>query len=189
MVSPQLYIMITDLFKTPTYKSELNLNLSKIKNYCLDFQKQNIGREYSNVGGWQSYDLIGEHKPLNDLFVEIEKHGNLFSKQINLGKVFLDNIWININEHKNYNASHIHDNSVLSGVYYVDVPEKSGNLLFEHPSIHIKKEWKHMKTDFEIISNNNFLHIFPSWLPHSVQPNMSGDVRISISFNLGLTNE
>jgi len=196
MVSPQLYIMIIDLFKIPFYKSKLFLDTQKISEYCINYQKNNPGRKLSNIGGYQSNDLIGEHLQLNDLFLQIENHGKKFADEIELGKLFLDNVWININEYKDFNQSHVHSNAAFSGVFYVKTSLNSGKIKFKHPSVYIHQEWSKVNkpnnynsTGWEMPIEDNLLYLFPSWLEHFVEPNMSNDKRISISFNLGLTNE
>ena len=66
----------------------------------------------------------------------------------------------------------------ISGVYYVQVPENSGKLVFEYNinQYQTKRFW------VEPIVGNFFL--FPSTLNHFVTKNMGDDLRISISFNL-----
>ena len=77
-------IFIQEIFKTPVYKTSLTLDNKSIKKYCLNFSKKNKGRIISNIGGWQSDNLSGAHKPLNDLFINLETHANIFGKQIGL---------------------------------------------------------------------------------------------------------
>ena len=36
-----------------------------------------------------------------------------------------------------------------------------------------------------LLSEEKTLYVFPSWIKHLVQPNMSDEERISISFNVG----
>ena len=185
--------MITDLFKIPLYSTNLNLYTPKIAEYCLLHQIDNDGRQVSNAGGYQSKDLVGEHPQLNELFIKIEEHGKSFAKDIHIGKVELDNIWININEYKDYNLPHVHGDCALSGVYYVNVPIDGGNICFEHPSVYLPQEWKkptlmtsYNSSRWEMPTSNDMLYIFPSWLSHLVMPNMSKEKRISISFNFKL---
>ena len=185
--------MILDLFKIPLYSVNLNLDTQKISEYCLLHQIDNDGRQVSNAGGYQSKDLVGEHPQLNDLFIQIEEHGKSFAGDLHLGKVLLDNIWININDYKDHNLPHVHSDCALSGVYYTNVPINGGEIAFKHPSAYIKHEWKNPHINTSYTSSNigmpvheNCLYIFPSWLEHLVMPNMSMDKRISISFNLKL---
>ena len=38
----------------------------------------------------------------------------------------------------------------------------------------------------EYKSITNAIYIFPGWLPHSVEPNLINEDRISVSFNYGV---
>jgi len=93
-------------------------------------------------------------------------------------------MWAAVCERCISHAPHIHENSVLSGVYYVEVPRGSGSLMFEDPRggglppfggriVHEPKEGE--------------LVLFPSWLLHHVGPSCvtsSDMLRISLSFNI-----
>ena len=73
---------------------------------------------------------------------------------------------------------HIHPESVVSGVLYIQLPEESadegkkeGNLLF--PSNNMKM----------VTPKEGMLVLFPSYLPHQTIPIKSNDERICIAFN------
>lgn len=187
---------LIEIFKTPIYYEDLELNTKSIKEYCLSFKDKNKSVNKSNMGGWQSDNLEGEHLLLNDLFLEIEKQSNNFTNKIGLkNNLKLINTWININNYKDHNQNHIHPNCLLSGVYYVQTPKDCGNIEFTTSDIDLRSyEWNE-KT---VIDENNYtvprwimpaienrLYLFPNWLTHCVQPNLnSKKERISISFNI-----
>ena len=84
---------IVDIFKTPIYFEDLKLNTKSMRDYCLSLKRKNTSVVKSNVGGWQSDDLKGKHMPLNDLFLEIEKHCSKFTNEIGLKNLLtIDNI-------------------------------------------------------------------------------------------------
>jgi uncharacterized protein (TIGR02466 family) len=187
--------MMIDLFKITIYEKKLKLKNEKIIKYSYKLKKKYLGKQISNVGGWQSNDLQGVHKPLNELFEDIEHYGNEYGKLLGLKlPLKIDNIWININEYKDFNLEHFHGNSLISGVYYVKVQKKSGNIVFSNPSIDIMQQDWNKYTINEHNTNNspkwvmpsktNTLYLFPNYLKHFVQPNFSNSDRISISFNL-----
>lgn len=71
-------------------------------------------------------------------------------------------------------AVHNHNGkALLSGVYYLQMPEKSGNVVFinEH------------KEKLEVPTKRGQLLFFPPELDHYVQENKGSDNRISMSFN------
>ncbi len=162
-----------------------------IKNYCLNLRDKSLGITRSNAGGWHSPDLV---KPVPDemenLFEGLTEFVNkaCFQKT-GLSSLTLGNIWVIINKQFDYNKVHDHKGSILSGVYYVDVPDDNmGDLVFnrdDNANFYIK--------DPDVSHFTNFMHfvkpetskcvIFPSWLKHHVERNESLKERISISFN------
>ena len=73
--------MIHDIFKIPVYQKKLDLDLKKLNVFCNDFQKTNISREISNLGGYQSKELNNDSELLKNLGTQIEKHASLFAKE------------------------------------------------------------------------------------------------------------
>jgi len=78
----------------------------------------------------------------------------------------------------------------MSGVYYVDVPNNDSPLSFEDPRPARMMDFQRSA----IIKDEYYMHqpemgqlvLFPSWLPHFVNPNTSDQLRISMSFNVEL---
>ena len=188
--------MIEDIFPTPLYEVNLNCNIPEIQKYCFDMMSKDEGKKISNVGGWQSKNLNGLHMPLNELFEDIEYHGNVFAKKMYLKKsVSLANLWININGYKDYNTLHTHTHAFFSGVFYVKCPENCGNIVLHHPATFTQMyDWHGSKFDsltrytygnINGKSVENKMYIFPSYLMHDVTPNLNKEEkRISIAFNL-----
>ena len=187
---------IKDLFKTPLYAEYLKVNNDSIKKYITDYKKKNASVLKSNIGGWQSDNLEGKHLPLNDLFIDIEKHGNIFANKIGLkDNLTINNIWININYYKDYNINHRHSHCVLSGVFYVETPKDCGNIQFQSGDDDVRNyDWNentikerniYTVPQYWMPALKNMLYIFPSWLSHNVLPNLNPkEERVSISFNL-----
>ena len=77
--------------------------------------------------------------------------------------------------------THDDDDELLSGVYYVKVPENSGNLIvYGHTKNKEKLEIQSKTGDFLFFKPDN---------PHEVSKNNSTEHRLSIAFNFGLNNE
>ena len=187
-----------DLFKVPVYVSNFKPNDKKV--FMKDVNtilKKDKGRMRTNIGGYQSNDL-----PLNnlqELLHKITEDSNLIVKDLNLKEgLNLNNYWININKYKDSNLPHTHTKSVLSGVYYIKVPKNSGRIVFQSAYNHIiSNYWLDQYIDKYTSTNGSkwfmevkeeMLLIFPSWLMHYVEPNLSKDKRISLSFNLDYEN-
>ena len=184
-----------NLFEVPVYVEKLKLDNKFILQYCKKLKQKDKGIIKSNFGGWHSSSLQGKHSKLNNLFNQIEKTAFSFSTQ--LGKktpIQLKEVWININNFKDSNQLHFHPHSFLSGVYYVNFFKNGGNIVFENPAqdvmasnwnLNDMKEFNTFNSAYyKIVPNTGDLMLFPSWLKHSVEPNMTNKDRVSISFNL-----
>lgn len=161
-----------------------------IKDYCLNKKLQDpTGVLLSNCGGWQSASET-ESIITDKLYELIQPIQQSFTKHLQV-----INSWININPTGSFNNKHFHPQCDLAGVYYVDVPENSGDLVFESPQAfhcfgeldsytsEIKEAWgQHLERS--ITPMNGLLIVFPSYISHGVKVNQSKEDRISISFNI-----
>jgi len=181
------------LFPSVVYERELSLNIKRIHNYCSKLKKSVKSEFHSNQGGWQSPRITLSDLP--ELSSEIEKDANIFKRTFLFKKPLkISNMWVSINNYKDYNMEHSHPHSILSGVYYVKVPKDGGLLRFINPSLDImSRDWS--ETEKENYNNynaehwlfkpkENILFLFPGWLRHSVLPHSSKTERVSLSFNL-----
>jgi uncharacterized protein (TIGR02466 family) len=106
-------------------------------------------------------------------------------------KLELDALWVNILGEGGHHSGHIHPGSVISGTYYVCVPEGAGRLKFEDPRLAMMMAAPQLADDApEAV--RRFVYVQPteghcllweSWLRHEVMPSASEDARISVSFN------
>ena len=187
--------MITGIFPIPLLIEKLDLKTDDIALYCRELRDKTKTADVSNRGGWQSPPLTGVHNVLNPLFDEILKLAETYRNFCYLKKpLSIKDAWININKRRDYNVRHVHPRCMVSGTYYVKTNPKSGDLHFHHPAdFSMTYTW-----DDKLISNfkehnsgawllppvENQLVMFPSWLQHSVEENLSDEERISIAFNL-----
>jgi uncharacterized protein (TIGR02466 family) len=184
---------IIEIFKQPIFKIKLNENLKTIIDFSKKLEK-NTGRTLSNVGGFQSKDLDLNEPVLTSLIKNITEYSNLFlNNHLQINKnLNLINIWLNINYFKDFNLPHIHSFSKISGVFYVKTPKNCGNINFINDSnlrAFISSDLitnynNYNSSKWSFIPEENILYLFPSWFNHYVEPNLSKDKRISISFNL-----
>jgi len=108
-------------------------------------------------------------------------------------------MWSIINPPGSANRAHVHPGCLWSGVYYIQAPEGAGNIEFVEPrTAHLmnqprfvpnQRRPKDCWTKVRFTPVPGRMLIFPSWLYHAVDPNMTketGDAanRIIISFNL-----
>ena len=154
-------------------------------------------RELSNVGGWQSNDDLAEDVQFTDLIsfvrqklLKVALHNNYIDGL----ECVIINMWANINEHRDFNKAHLHPNSDWSFAYYVKATEDSGGIVFCDPRV---RRLMNVQDEILIDYSNDSQHsiytvnplngqliIFPSYLEHYVEPNLTQETRISISGNI-----
>lgn len=184
-------------FPCPIHTFILDIpNVEDLVQFVYTERRRSDGVKKSNAGGWQSEDNYNGDNPITSIIhPHMEKlfaDRSLFKESLS---VKMNSLWINLNEPGNYNHSHNHPGSDLSGVLWLKVPPKSGNIVFESP--HSFTEHKLLNSySKEFVSNNNLhdwffiepqaglLILFPSHLNHSVTQNKSDQDRISVAFNL-----
>lgn len=105
----------------------------------------------------------------------------------------IERAWINVFPPGAQEAQHSHDGSLISCSYYVEAPERCGNIAFPDP-IGERRSYR----EFTQTAGENFLTLremtfepqpgrlimFESWIPHAVHCNKSDKNRISIAMNL-----
>jgi uncharacterized protein (TIGR02466 family) len=180
-------------FPTIIYADDFKLNTNDLAQNIINWAKEDKGLTKTNVNGWHSTtDMQNkpEYKPLVDeLFKMVHK---VFEEECLDKQPVLGNMWANINPSGGYNKPHVHPNSLFSGVYYVKTPPNCGRLICQDPRPGIQTVMptrksveipKYLWRDVHLQPQENKVVMFPAWLWHSVEPNQSKDIRISVSFN------
>jgi len=196
---------LTPVFSSFFYKKNFKkiIDNSIFEETAYECEKQSEGMQISNVGGYHSLNFLGfgndslRSKLLDLINKEVEKCAIEFGLKLEGKKVKVSNFWFNINRKKDHNKMHTHLGSIFSGVYYIKVPDNCGRLVLEDPNTQLMQSFLnywHLKTEFNeytsmvwnISPDLGDLVIFPSWMSHYVEPNMSDEDRISLSFNTAL---
>tara|TARA_B100000989_G_scaffold163896_1_gene122442 strand:- start:221 stop:823 length:603 start_codon:yes stop_codon:yes gene_type:complete len=174
------------------YKSINELMYQFIKNLQSNDKK---GIYKSNVKGWHSKDFnLQENSPRNFIsFISpsIEKVLTDMKWEKLSQKININNMWAIINKGGSGNLRHQHGNSTISGAYYVRAPKDSGDIVFYDPRP--APVYSYPKAESPNILNaqvngispkEGALVLFPSYLDHSVNENLSNEERIVVSFNI-----
>lgn len=181
------------------------LNLELIRNIYTWKNEDPEGIVRSNVkltGSWHSQLNMHEKQEFDPLTDQIKSNAVDVFQRASYDTGFapvIDNMWANINPRHGYNRSHSHPDTLWSGVYYVQAPEGCGRISFCDP----RSQAQVFTPVFGEISNTDSsswsevyyepvagrLILFPGWLVHEVEPNLStldGEAgnRISVSFNI-----
>lgn len=157
---------------------------------------------YRELGGWHSHNHLYREKAYQPLTDRINQAGQRISKQLGYHPdkhLRITTMWSIINAPGSSNKAHIHPESHWSGVYYVQTPENAGDIEFTDPrTSHVmnqprfatkQKRSKENWTKVRFTPKAGKMLIFPSWLYHGVDPNMSDKKgaeaeRVIISFNM-----
>lgn len=152
---------------------------------------------YAN--GFTSFASVNNLQKRSPTFAELEElldqHVARYAKALDFDlkgkRLSMTNCWVNIMPKNTHHGMHIHPLSVISGTYYVSIPEASSAIKFEDPRLDKMMAAPPRKGSMRS-ANRQFvsfqpdagkLVLFESWLRHEVPLNRSAKERISISFN------
>ena len=189
------------IFSTPIWTSHLK-EFQDVNKKMEEYIKKQMeldpkGKKASNINGWHSenFNLKDEEVVffINTISIKIQKAMEDMGWDLSKNKIEIPNIWSIINKRGSSNAMHIHSNSYLSAAYYVKAPEKCGDIVFYDPrQSRLVRKPKISKLnnlngeEVNIKPTDGLLVLFPSYLYHSVNENLSNEERIVISFNVDL---
>ena len=106
----------------------------------------------------------------------------------NVKKIKITTSWFTATEPNTTPTLHRHKNSWYSGVYYFQ--DSYSGILFKNPIERDIDTYGETTTNWRLIPEKNQLIIFPSYLHHKIEKNISDTVRHSLAFNImpdGLT--
>ncbi|MHA1564647.1 MAG: 2OG-Fe(II) oxygenase family protein [Alphaproteobacteria bacterium] len=197
---------ILPLFSTPLMRvicPDSEATNRGLKQLILDKESTEPGQDRSNVGGWHSLpDLLlwqaPEIETLKGWITSAVKQVTQITSRAKgevSGKIEM-HAWANVSRRGAYNKIHHHPNHTWSGIYYVAIGDsdsgwpESGILEFLDPRFGV---------DMLDVPGNPFggkvrvepapgmLLLFPSWLYHYVNPYQGDGIRMSIAFNVRVT--
>ena len=192
------------LFPTPVYQNFLEFRPSELKSmidYVSNLDWASDKDIYEGPNGETTKleaDLLSEPE-LENLRKKIDEEVYNFAKslQIDFSKHGLKRInsWGNLQKKGNYIKEHRHNNTQFSGVFYLQTPENSGDIIFTTKNATwINSYWEPSLTGYDDL--NSFekrfspqqcgIFLFPAHLDHYVTPSHSEEERYSISFNYNL---
>jgi len=197
-----LYLIFMHLFfSTPIWINQINNHESiniELKNYIYkEKEKYPEGNKKSNVNGWHSNDFDLKNENLKNFISAISKNLETAIKDMSWDLesqlVKITTMWAIINNKDAFNEKHHHGNSALSAAYYVKAAKNAGDIVFfdprqanvfHHP---FSKEVNNINAQVQSITPKaGTLVLFPSYLEHKVNPNLSNEERIVVSFNVSL---
>jgi uncharacterized protein (TIGR02466 family) len=143
--------------------------------------------------GWQSAHTLHEREEFRELVACVDRGTNSILRflRIGLDAYEITGCWATVLAPGAAHKAHSHPNNFLSGVYYVSVHPGADTINFHDaraqtgvirpPVVELTSQ----NTDQVVVKvRNGTLLMFPAWLEHSVDANMSKEERISVSFNV-----
>lgn len=184
---------IIDIFSIPLYKSFLEVPsfmIDHVKELKKKFHFEKLDSGYkSRVENVLDNKLLSNQKEtilssVHDYFYNILQ----YSKDVKFEMVAS---WFNLHEKDQWCHEHWHINSTISGVWYIDVLEGSGDIAFIRDQnifgnglgFEPEVENSYNRVHYSYTPKNGDLILFPSILKHHVYENMEDHSRISLPFN------
>ena len=192
------------LFPTPVYQNILDFRPSELKSmldFMLDLEwapdRDIVNRPNGETTKLEA-DLL-DRPELAELEKKITEEVHNYAKllQIDLTKHGLKRInsWGNLQRKGNYIAQHRHNNTQFAGVFYLQTPKDSGDIVFfTRNATWITSHWEPSVTGYDDLNSfekrfepqESGIFLFPAHLDHYVTPSNSNLERYSISFNYNL---
>jgi len=152
----------------PRYLDEIIKGFRRLED-ATDTKKTHFfdGR-YENI--YPSREAFSEIEPLLEVIFDCAQQA------LERGQPLDISFWFNQMHPGHSTTLHTHDDGyeLISGVYYLDVPEESGDILMHLPEQLLK-----------ISPQTGVMLMFPPDLPHEVTKNLSTQSRLSMAFNIG----
>lgn len=179
--------LIYNIFPTSIYQSDkFNLN-NKQQEYL---SSKEIINNQNNLRSKDSFVLNNIiMQSFNDwIYKQINQYAFNYLKIKDNIEFCITQSWLNYSKQNQSHHRHYHDNSIISGIYYIqgkNTPtifyidnEKKFPLAFQY------KEITDQNTETYYINNiSKTLVLFPSYLHHDVAQNLNKEDRITLSFN------
>ena len=186
-------MIIEKFFPTIVYGKDVQLDNNQLTQDIVNWSNQDKGVSKTNYKGWHSTTDMHTKPEYQQLVTELLRmQKEIYDNEHIDRHARLGNMWANINPTDGMNQPHIHPNSLFSGVYYVKSQPNAGRLKIYDPRPGVQfimptrkpgNPGRDMWRDVNIEPVVGRIIMFPAWLWHSVEPNKSNDLRISVSFN------
>ena len=187
---------VLSLFPTYVWRTQCKPELcERIKRRTLDSLGE-LNPRLAEIGvgeGWQSDARLHELAAHGELVSCVLSSSRTILRFLKIGydAVEITGCWANVGRRGASHAMHTHPNNFLSGVYYVQTSPGAETINFHDPRSQASvlrppvTELSGRNADQVVVKvKDGTLLMFPSYLPHSVSPSESDELRISISFNV-----
>ena len=181
---------IYDIFPTPVMKFNFDKDFTKDELDFVNKCETNCHRNYGNKSSNDNFILNNsEFKNINEfckngLQLFFDKIYNPISKT----EIYITQSWLNWTYVNEYHHTHTHQNSLISGVLYINADKEFDNISFGRHNyrmieMHPKEfnDYNSDEIDFKVGTGE--LLLCPSNLQHRVNVTKTKKARISLAFN------
>lgn len=191
---------IIQLFPISVYTSNIEINEDDKKNII----GEDYERMFSGNGDYTKNKYLLHDTRYKNLKEEIHNHLEVYTKKYltvkDNVKFYMQNSWAVRHQNGDWGQSHIHGNSLLSGVCYLKTKKDSGDIVFHKPNGYTNLFHSSTAILFDEFDNHNCevykitpedgdILIFPSHLLHEIKKNISDIDRYSLAFNFHVEGE
>ena len=95
--------------------------------------------------------------------------------------------WASVHNEGGRHPLHDHPDTLVAGTFYIHAPPDAGRIVFHDPRRAISDTSSTARvegTNIAVKPVPGMVVLFPPWVGHEVEPTMSGEERVAISFNL-----
>jgi len=184
--------IIRQLFPEPVYSSKLDRAITKKELQTIAKYKKETNSNAGNITSSENYVL--ENKAFNNLKKDLHtKVMDFFDKVIctdNLITPYITQSWINYTKSDQFHHKHDHQNSLVSGIFYISADKKVDSVTFYKVPLDDKIKLNINKYNIFNSSSCTFpvetgdIFLFRSSLVHGVGKKKGNNIRISLSFNV-----
>lgn len=187
---------VIPMFPTLVWKIQLKAEIHDAIDAKILAMLEGARRDLPEIGlgqGWQSDQMLHEREELRELISCIRNATKSILRFLRIGDDAFEitGCWATVLAKGAMHRAHSHPNNFLSGVYYVRTQPGADTINFHDPRHQASVirppvvELTAENTDQVVVRvTNGTLLLFPSYLEHSVDTNMSEEERISLSFNI-----
>jgi uncharacterized protein (TIGR02466 family) len=187
---------VIPMFPALVWKIQINAELHDAMDAKILAALERIRHDLPKLGagqGWQSEQTLHEREEFRDLVACVNNAARSVLRFLQIGydAFEITGCWATVLSKGAMHKAHSHPNNFLSGVYYVRTHPGTDTINFHDPRSQTGiirppvVELTAENTDQVVVTvKNGTLLVFPAYLHHSIDANMSEKERISISFNI-----
>lgn len=170
-----------------------SVQLGSLKTLAYARKNNQSNQSVLNEGGFTSTQLeLGENYELDKLMDMVNSEIDNCRKQVGIGRLALQDMWININPPNSHVKPRVHPYSCFTGVFIIDAAKRGGNIQFErtdrgeyHIPSRIEENNYYNATHAQYAARSGALYVWPGWLRYNQSLNQGNTDQITLGFTYG----